>query len=61
MRIIITLIDRNGESTLELDKEAWDALTAAIWDFRWTTSTLTLRPVIKPYIPNPERILPAAA
>ena len=60
-RIIVTVIDRNGESTIELDKDAWEALTAAIWDFRWATSALTLRPVIKPYIPNPERILPAAA
>ena len=60
-RIIVTVIDRHGESTIELDRDAWEALTAAIWDFRWATSALTLRPVLKPYIPNPERILPAAA
>ena len=59
--IIVTIKDRNGESTIELDKDAWEAITAAIWDFRWATNTLTLRPVIKAYIPNPEQILPAAA
>jgi hypothetical protein len=59
-RIIVTLIDRDGESTIELDKDAWETLTAALADFRWATTPLTLRPVIKPHIPHPERILTAA-
>jgi len=59
-RIVITLIDRNGESTIELDKDAWESLTAALADFRWATTTHTLRPVIKAYIPNPSGILAVA-
>ena len=60
-RIVITLIDRHGESTIELDREAWEAIKAVTYDFRWAYDAPTTQTVIKPYIPNPERVLAAVA
>ena len=60
-RIIVTVIDRHGESTIELDREAWETIKAVTYDFRWAYAAPTTPTVMKAHIPDPERILPTAA
>ena len=44
--MIITINDRTDESNIHLSREAWEALSRAIFDFRWAYTA-------PEYLPNP--------
>ena len=44
--MFITINDRTDESKIQLTREAWDALTRSLYDFRWAYNA-------PEYLPNP--------